>query len=102
MSAWAGWSLIIGGAVLILLPGVAVLAGWRPGRFRHAQAPVPLLGAAGLAMYGTVLFNEIPRLAGAPGDVRSTCAYIGLGLMALAVALVVLYDFLAGPSRRGR
>ncbi|MFE0737295.1 hypothetical protein [Streptomyces sp. NPDC058855] len=96
------WTLLAGGAVLLLAPGVAVLAGRRPSRSRHVRAPVPLLGVAALALYGVVLANEVPRVAGASDEVRAVCAYLGLGLAALAVALVVLYDFLAGRSRRGR
>ncbi|MEV6331996.1 hypothetical protein [Streptomyces sp. NPDC051909] len=99
MSTWGSWALIVGVAVLVLVPSRAVLAGRQPGRFRYTQGPVRLLGAAGPAGYGAVPANEIPRLAGAPSGVRSTCAYIGLGLIAAAVALVVLYDVLAGRSR---
>ncbi|WP_309054219.1 hypothetical protein [Streptomyces sp.] len=102
MSAWASWILLLGGAVLLLVPGVAVLIGWRPGRFRRAQAPAALLGVSALALYGVVLVNELPRVAGAPSGVRATCAYVGLGLAGLAVALVVLYDLLAGRPRRAR
>ncbi|GGS97918.1 hypothetical protein GCM10010222_44530 [Streptomyces tanashiensis] len=102
MSSWGSWGVVAGGAVLILTPSVAVLAGWRPGPVRRARAPVPFLGMAGLAAYGAVLADEVPRLAGASGGVRLTCAYIALGLIAVAIALVILYDFLSGRARRGR
>ncbi|MFF8601102.1 hypothetical protein ACF065_18410 [Streptomyces sp. NPDC015232] len=99
MSTWGGWALLAGAAVLLLLPSLAVLAGWRPGRLRYTRAPVRLLAAAGLAGYAAVLADEVPDLAGAPGEVRSVCAYIGLGFIAAAVVLVVRYDVLAGRSR---
>ncbi|MFJ5833299.1 hypothetical protein [Streptomyces sp. NPDC093089] len=102
MSTWGSWTLIAGGAVLLLAPGLVVLAGWLPGSFRHAQAPVRLLGGSALALYGLVLANEVPRLAGASSGARATCAHVGLGLAGLTVALVILYDLLAGRSRRGR
>lgn len=60
---------------------------------------MPLLGVAGVAPYGAVLTDEVPRLAGASSGVRSVCAYTALGLVALCIALVIVYDHLARSSR---
>ncbi|MFF7438935.1 hypothetical protein [Streptomyces sp. NPDC008122] len=102
MSTWASWTLIAGGAALVLAPSVAVLLGWSPRWLRHGEAPVRLLGFAGLAVYAAVLTDEIPRLADASVGVLKTCSYIALGLLGCSIALVILFDFLGGPSRSGR
>ncbi|WP_338491863.1 hypothetical protein [Streptomyces sp. SJL17-4] len=47
-----------------------------------------------------MLTNEVARLADAPSGVLKVCSYIALGLIGCSIALVILYDFLAGPSRR--
>ncbi|MFF9013588.1 hypothetical protein ACF09C_11570 [Streptomyces sp. NPDC014870] len=102
MSPWASWTLLATGAVFVLVPSVALLRGWRPGGLWWSEGPVSLLGSAGVALYGVVLAGEVPRLAGTSADVRAACAYTALGLVALATALVVLYDHLAQPSRSKR
>lgn len=102
MSTAQSWAFLVGGAVLLLAPSVALLAGWRPSFLAGSRAPVPLLGAAGLCGYGTVVVTAIPQVLGASTGVRTTCAYAGLGLMGTAVGLVLVYDFLAGAYRRGR
>ncbi|MFE9042598.1 hypothetical protein ACFYOG_17010 [Streptomyces sp. NPDC007818] len=102
MSVTQSWVVLIGGAMFLLAPSVAVLAGWRPVFLRGARAPVPLVSAVGLCVYGAVLVTAIPRLVDAPTAVRATCAYVGLGLMWTAVGLFILYDILAGANRRGR
>ncbi|MEU6944900.1 hypothetical protein ABZ957_06615 [Streptomyces sp. NPDC046316] len=102
MSPWVSWTLLAVGAVLVLTPSVALLRGWRPGRLRWSEGPVPLLGVAGVALYGAVLTDEVARLAGASTGVRSVCAYTALGLVAMSIALVILYDHLARSSRSKR
>ncbi|MEV6199067.1 hypothetical protein AB0M64_03740 [Streptomyces sp. NPDC051771] len=102
MSNPQSWGFLVGGAVLILVPSVAVLAGWRPCFLRGSRGPAPLLGITGLCVYAAVLVDEIPRVAGASSGVRATCASIGLGLVGTAVVLFILYETLAGPDRRGR
>ncbi|MEU9858735.1 hypothetical protein [Streptomyces sp. NPDC047974] len=102
MSVAQSWGFLVGGAVFLLAPSVAVIAGWRPCFLRGSRAPAPLLGLVGLCVYTGVLVDEIPRVAGASPGVRATCAYIGLGLMGTAVGLFVLYETLAGSDRRGR
>ncbi|MFI0827564.1 hypothetical protein ACH4Q7_24265 [Streptomyces roseolus] len=102
MSTPLSWGLLIGGAVVLLVPSVAVLAGWRPCLLRGSRGAAPLLGITGLCVYAAVLLNEIPRVAGASPGVRTACAYAGLGLIGTAVGLFILYDALAGSDRRGR
>ncbi|MEU4064622.1 hypothetical protein AB0F25_19770 [Streptomyces wedmorensis] len=65
MNTWTSWTLLVAGAVFLLLPGLAVLAGRRPGSLNRAEGPVPLLGASAVALYGLVLADEVPRLVGA-------------------------------------
>ncbi|MGW4055324.1 hypothetical protein ACWENA_31320 [Streptomyces sp. NPDC004779] len=102
MSAAQSWGFLIGGAVFLFAPSVAVMVGWRPCFLRGSRAPAPLFGAVGLCVFAAVVVDEIPRVAGASPDVRATCAYIGLGLMGVAVGLFILYETLAGSDRRGR
>ena len=102
MSPWASWTLLIGGAVLLLAPSIAVLLGWRPSYLARPGAPTHLLGAAGVVLYGAALTSEVARLAEAPSGVLKACSYITLGLIGCAIVLVALYDFLAEPSRRRR
>ncbi|MFE6228272.1 hypothetical protein [Streptomyces sp. NPDC057854] len=102
MSTSQSWGLVVGGAVFLLVPSVAVLAGRRPCFLRGSRAPAPLLSAVGLCAYAAVLVDEIPRLAGASPAVRGTCSYVGLGLMGTAVGLFILYETLAALDRRGR
>ncbi|WP_338491773.1 hypothetical protein [Streptomyces sp. SJL17-4] len=52
MSTWASWTLLIGGAAVLLAPSIAVLLGWRPTRLARADAPIRLLGAAGVRCTG--------------------------------------------------
>ncbi|MFF6888805.1 hypothetical protein ACFY9F_37200 [Streptomyces sp. NPDC012421] len=96
------WTLIAAGAVFVLAPSVAVLLGWRPRLLRHGQAPVRLLGVAGLCMYGAVLIDESARLSGPSQEVVRVCAYVALGLVFCSVALVILFDFLGSSSRSRR
>ncbi|NML51576.1 hypothetical protein HHL19_16035 [Streptomyces sp. R302] len=102
MSNLQSWGFLAGGAVVILVPSVAVLTGRRPGFLRGSRGPTPLLGITGLCVYAAVLVDEIPRVTGASSGVRATCAYIGLGLMGTAVGLFILYDVLGGADRRAR
>ena len=102
MSPWASWTLLIAGGALVLAPSVAVLLGWRPGRLGRTEGPAGLLGAAGVTLYGAALADEVPRLAEASNGVLKACSFIALGLVGCSIALVILYDFLAGPSRSGR
>ncbi|MBX9427476.1 MULTISPECIES: hypothetical protein [Streptomyces] len=102
MSTWASWTLLIGGAALLLVPSTAVLLGWRPGRLARTGAPTRLLGAAGVTLYAAVLTDEVARLAGATGGVLRACAYSAVGMIGCSIVLVILYDVLAGRSRSGR
>ncbi|MEU9298048.1 hypothetical protein [Streptomyces sp. NPDC048266] len=101
MSPWASWTLLIGGAGLLLAPNAAALLGWRPRCLARPGAPNRLLGAAGVMLYGTVLTIEVARLAGAPNGVLKACSYTALGLIGCSIALVIIYDILAGPPRSG-
>ncbi|MEU3745632.1 MULTISPECIES: hypothetical protein [Streptomyces] len=96
------WTLLAGGAALLLAPSIAVLRGWRPSRLARTGAPTRLLGAAGVLVYGAVPTSEVARLAGATEGVPKACFYIALGLIGCSIVLVALYDFLAEPSRRRR
>ncbi|MGY3339948.1 hypothetical protein ACVW0K_006047 [Streptomyces filamentosus] len=102
MSDLRSWGFLAGGAVVILVPSVAVLTGWRPCFLRGSRGPVSLLGITGLCVYAGVLVDEIPCVVGVSSGVHATCAYIGLGLMGTAVGLFILYDVLVGADRRGR
>ncbi|WP_055599632.1 hypothetical protein [Streptomyces aureus] len=102
MSTWASWTLLIGGAALLLVPSTAILLGWRPSRLARTGAPTRLLGAAGVTLYGAVLTNEAARLAEASSGVLEACSYIALGLVGCSLVLVIVYDILAGPARRRR
>ncbi|MET9953839.1 hypothetical protein ABZ135_20100 [Streptomyces sp. NPDC006339] len=103
MSAWASWTLVIGGVALLLAPSIAVLLGWRPNRLARPGAPARLLGGAGVMLYGAVLTNEAARLAEASSAAREACSLVALGLVGFSIAFVIIYDFRAvRPSRSGR
>lgn len=66
---------------------------------RHC-GPVRLLGAAGLALYGVVVVDTVPRLAGVTPGALTYVSRVAIALTAIYGVLLVSYAVRASAASR--
>ncbi|WP_289908676.1 hypothetical protein [Streptomyces sp. MA25(2023)] len=93
------WGSLTGFTTLWLPFAVAQCRGRTLPWLRH-RGPVRLLGAAGLALYGVVVANTVPRLAGAGPGTLAYSSYVAMALTGLYGVLLVIYAVKASAASR--
>lgn len=83
MGLYVNWGSLTGFTTLWLPFAVAQCRGRTLPWLRH-RGPVRLLGAAGLALYGVVVANTVPRLAGAGPGTLATAPVLLTGMLGVA------------------
>ncbi|MGC9499871.1 hypothetical protein [Streptomyces sp. WG7] len=99
MGDFVNWGFLTGFTTLWLPFAVAQCRGRTLPWLRH-RGPVRLLGAAGLALYGVVVVNTVPRLAGAAPATLAQVSYAAMALTALYGALLAVYAVRAFAATR--
>ncbi|MGW2818600.1 hypothetical protein [Streptomyces sp. NPDC001415] len=97
MTTIESW-LVLSLSAVLLLPGIALLAGWVPVRVRHRPGPLRLLGVAALGCFAALQCDTVPRLSQTSPGIISLFAHAGLALAAVGVLLGIAYDLKTGPS----
>jgi hypothetical protein len=96
---YVNWGFLTGFTTLWLPFAVAQCRGRTLPWLRH-RGPVRLLGAAGLALYGVVVVNTVPRLAGAAPGTLAYGSYVAMALTGLYGVLLVIYAVKASAASR--
>lgn len=99
MGLYVNWGSLTGFTTLWLPFAVAQRRGRTLPWLRH-RGPVRLLGAAGLALYGVVVANTVPRLAGAAPGTLAYSSYVAMALTGLYGVLLVIYAVKASAASR--